>query len=96
MAKLLIKLIMLMKYLNLIATHLMWAFNFLLYSPFFPDYSIYYYKKIEEEEEELSIGRVTEATDRECAVCLSKLEEGEEIRELRCLVQKVSQTNLST
>ncbi|GMY05897.1 e3 ubiquitin-protein ligase rha2a [Fagus crenata] len=71
--------------LILIAFHLKWACNYLLYHSFSKHY---YQHDLPEISEEASIARfkckpeVTE--DIECAVCLCKIEEGEEIRELRC------------
>ena len=71
---------------NLIAFHLKWTCNYLLYQSFsFPKH---YQHDIPEIGEEASIARFKckpgDTEEIECAVCLCKIEEGEEIRELRC------------
>ncbi|XP_011015548.1 PREDICTED: probable E3 ubiquitin-protein ligase XERICO [Populus euphratica] len=71
---------MLIKYLNLIIAHLRWAFNFLCYYPFsFQEHELFAVTAIGEE-----LNTVINEAPAECAVCLDDVEEGEEIRELRC------------
>ena len=53
--------------------HLTWAWDFLLHYSLFPNYSHHY----------MNVPEWKEVAD-ECAVCLCKIEEGEEIREVRC------------
>ncbi|XP_022862154.1 E3 ubiquitin-protein ligase RHA2B-like [Olea europaea var. sylvestris] len=72
-------------YIVFIATQLKWAWDYLLYQSFFvqpagiklPEYvddlSVTCYENNEESRDSV-----------ECAVCLCKIEEGDEIRELRC------------
>ena len=68
--------IKLISYVILIVSHLKWACNFLLYHSFSLQYS---------QQEELSMQRYKcREEEVECPVCLSVIEEGEEIRELRC------------
>ncbi|TKY69440.1 RING-H2 finger protein ATL13 [Spatholobus suberectus] len=75
---------MFMKYLTLFYTHLKWVLDFLLYYPFYKlhdpqmpllgeDQSICHYAPTPGLEE-----------DVDCAVCLCKIGDGEEIRVLRC------------
>ena len=75
---------MVMEYLTLVYTHLKWAIDFLTYYPFyklhdshFPIigemYNICNYESIPDSEK-----------DVECVVCLSKIEEGDDIRVLKC------------
>ncbi|RHN56121.1 putative transcription factor C2H2 family [Medicago truncatula] len=75
---------MIIKHFTLVYTYLKWVLNFLTYYPFyklhdshFPIieemYSICNYEPISDSEE-----------DVECSVCLCKIEEGDEIRVLRC------------
>ncbi|CAL0315292.1 unnamed protein product [Lupinus luteus] len=75
---------MLMKYLNLLWTHLSWVLNFPLYYPFYKLHD----SKVPIIEEEVSIYDYYESTtaseeDIYCAVCLCKIEEMDEIRVLR-------------
>ncbi|KAJ6899430.1 hypothetical protein NC652_025788 [Populus alba x Populus x berolinensis] len=71
---------MFIKYFNLIIAHLRWAFNFLCYYPFsFQEHQLFAVPEIGEE-----LNTVINEAPAECAVCLSDVEEGEEIRELRC------------
>ncbi|OAY47392.1 E3 ubiquitin-protein ligase ATL41 [Manihot esculenta] len=75
------------KNLSLIFTHLKRALNFLFQYPFFHDYP-YFKPENSGDHEELSTCQCykwepTSAEAIECAVCLSKIEEGEEIRESR-------------
>ncbi|OIW04638.1 hypothetical protein TanjilG_07773 [Lupinus angustifolius] len=76
---------MLMKYLTLLWTHLSWVLNFLLYYPFYKLHD----SKVPIIEEEVSICDYYESTTTseegiDCAVCLCKIEEMDEIRVLRC------------
>jgi E3 ubiquitin-protein ligase RHA2 len=75
---------MMMKYLTLLYTHLKWILDILIYYPFyklndshFPIieevYNVCNYEPSFDSEE-----------DVECSVCLCKIEEGDEIRVLRC------------
>ncbi|XP_057443580.1 putative RING-H2 finger protein ATL50 [Lotus japonicus] len=80
---------MLMKYLTLLYTHLKWVFDFLLYYPFYTLHGSQFPIIGEEQEQGMCqfyepnlIGSEEEEID--CAVCLSKIEGGEEIRVLRC------------
>ncbi|KAL6226058.1 hypothetical protein ACLB2K_000023 [Fragaria x ananassa] len=75
-----------------IATQLSWLFNYLLLCSF----AIHYYEPYYEYESPAEATETTlstvhykspntaESFEEECAVCLTKIEEGEEIRELRC------------
>ncbi|CAK7326473.1 unnamed protein product [Dovyalis caffra] len=75
-----------LRYLYLIFAHLKWALNFLLHNSFFQNQHF----GMPESGEVLCLDKYefnpapgcTESI--ECAVCLCKIEEGEEIRELRC------------
>ena len=82
------------KYIHLTYTSLTWLFYFLVYHSF----SIYYDHCFDEllpadQATELSLttvqykpnaGTNSESSTAECSVCLCKIDEGEEIRELRC------------
>ncbi|XP_011008959.1 PREDICTED: E3 ubiquitin-protein ligase RNF126-like [Populus euphratica] len=71
---------MFIKYLNLISAHLRWAFKFWCYYPFsFQEHELFAVTAIGEE-----LNTVINEAPAECAVCLDDVEEGEEIRELRC------------
>ncbi|KAB2624374.1 RING-H2 finger protein ATL11-like [Pyrus ussuriensis x Pyrus communis] len=70
------------KYIHLTYTHITWLFNFLVYHSF----SIHYDHCFDEllpadQATELSL---TTSSTAECCVCLCKIDEGEEIRELIC------------
>ncbi|GLT34528.1 hypothetical protein SLA2020_090370 [Shorea laevis] len=72
-----------------IHTHLKWAWNFLLLHSVVPNYSYQLLHDIPETgEEEVVVRRYKRQAEEEdgveCAVCLCGIEEGEEIRELRC------------
>ncbi|KAK7307001.1 hypothetical protein VNO77_39677 [Canavalia gladiata] len=77
--------IMLMKYLTLFYTHLKWVLDFLLYYPFYKLYTSQFSINIGEETDifhyESTLGS---EEDVDCAVCLCKIGDGEEIRVLRC------------
>nr|KYP60307.1 Zinc/RING finger protein 3 [Cajanus cajan] len=75
---------MFMKYLTSFYTYLKWVLNFLIYCPFYmlhdsqipligEDQSICHYAPTQGSDE-----------DVDCAICLSKIVHGEEIRVLRC------------
>ncbi|KDP29327.1 hypothetical protein JCGZ_18248 [Jatropha curcas] len=68
-------------YLVLIASYLKWAWNF-LHCSFFSNNRL----DIPEILQELNLSYYENKEDnpKECAVCLSKIQNGEEIRELRC------------
>ncbi|RDY11439.1 hypothetical protein CR513_03884, partial [Mucuna pruriens] len=76
-----------MKYITLFySTHLKWVLDFLLYYPFYKLHN--YQKPIIWEEQSICHYASTPGSeeDVECAVCLCKIEDGEEIRVLRnCL-----------
>ncbi|KAJ9140652.1 hypothetical protein P3X46_031271 [Hevea brasiliensis] len=74
------------KYLSLISTHFKWALNLLIPNPLFQDHHLC--KPKDFGDEELSTRQCYYKCDPsseaiECAVCLSKIEHGEEIRESR-------------
>ncbi|KAJ1412030.1 Zinc finger, RING-type [Sesbania bispinosa] len=71
---------MLIKYLILLYTHLRWVLDFLLYYPF---YKLHDVPIIGDQEMSICHYEGSEE-DVDCAVCLCKIEEGEEIRVLRC------------
>lgn len=77
---------MIMKFITLVYTHLKWILDILTYHPFYKlhDFdhfpimeemnNICYYEHTHDDSQE----------DVECSVCLCKIEEGDEIRVLRC------------
>ncbi|KAL2484739.1 putative E3 ubiquitin-protein ligase RHA2B [Abeliophyllum distichum] len=72
-------------YIVVVATQLKWAWDYLLYQSFQPYYGV----RLPEYVDDLSVTRYENNTECsgdsvECAVCLCKIEEGDEIRELRC------------
>ncbi|OAY31227.1 RING-H2 finger protein ATL79 [Manihot esculenta] len=78
-----------LKYLSLISAHFKWALNFLIRNPLF-QYHDHLYKPEDQfvDDEEVSTGQYYKCEAScseaiECAVCLSKIEQGEEMRELR-------------
>ncbi|KAG2702608.1 hypothetical protein I3843_06G091800 [Carya illinoinensis] len=86
-----------LEYVILIASHLKWACNYLLYHSLIVSKSFlqqnyfmpeYYHAIIGEEvskvEQYYMKRREGSEEDVECSVCLCKIEEGEEMRELRC------------
>ncbi|KAK9276915.1 hypothetical protein L1049_006453 [Liquidambar formosana] len=70
-----------LSYAILAATHLKWAWNFLFRHPLLQKYELENGPQIGVIRYERTLG-FEEAV--ECAVCLCKIEEGEEMRELRC------------
>ncbi|KAM5567575.1 hypothetical protein ABKV19_015579 [Rosa sericea] len=77
------------KFIVQIATQLSWLFNYLLFCSFAKPY--YEFELPAEATETLSSTIHYESSnpavmcsEEECAVCLCKIEEGEEIRELKC------------
>ncbi|CAI9779274.1 unnamed protein product [Fraxinus pennsylvanica] len=77
----------LLTYIVLVVTQLKWAWDYLLYHSFFQPYN--YGVKLSEYVDDLSVTHYENNTDQpgdsvECAVCLCRFEEGDEIRELRC------------
>ncbi|KAK7275123.1 hypothetical protein RIF29_16230 [Crotalaria pallida] len=75
---------MLMKHLTLFYTHLKWVFDFLLFYPFYKLYD----SPLPMIEEDVSVCHYESTPgsneDVDCAVCLCKIGEGDEIRVLRC------------
>ena len=73
---------MIMKYLSLVYTHLKWVLDFLTYYPFNNKLHDSHFPIIGE----MYNTCITTCSDEdvECVVCLSKIEEGDEIRVLRC------------
>lgn len=79
---------MLLKYLKLVCTQLKWVLEFLLYHPF----NNLHARQPQESpilitEEDVKIWHPHgegEEEEEDCAVCLSKIGEGEEVRVLRC------------
>nr|XP_009778641.1 PREDICTED: probable E3 ubiquitin-protein ligase RHA2B [Nicotiana sylvestris] len=71
------------------ATKLKWIWDFLLFQSFSHSYNINTISENSSAHDELGV-RIFEAESGslldsvECAVCLCKIEEGEEVRELRC------------
>ncbi|XP_068331733.1 uncharacterized protein [Pyrus communis] len=82
------------KYIHLAFTHLSWLLNFVVYHSFSKHYDHYFDELLPADQAtEISLttvqykpnpGANSETSTAECAVCLCKIEEGEEIRELRC------------
>ncbi|KAL0446950.1 UNVERIFIED_CONTAM: putative E3 ubiquitin-protein ligase XERICO [Sesamum latifolium] len=75
----------LLNYVVLIATQLKWAWDYLLHQSFFQQHAI----RLPEYVDELSIREFESKNPGddhviECAVCLCKIDEGDEVRELRC------------
>ncbi|KAL6192977.1 hypothetical protein ACLB2K_034062 [Fragaria x ananassa] len=76
------------KFIVQIATQLSWLFNYLLFCSFARPY--YEYESLAEATETTLITvhykspNTAVSFEEECAVCLTKIEEGEEMRELRC------------
>ena len=78
--------LIMVNYIVLPITHFKWAWSFLFHRFSFASYTL---GMLENGEEELRIGHYkvklgSEESEEECAVCLCKIEEGEEISDLRC------------
>ncbi|XP_028803445.1 RING-H2 finger protein ATL14-like [Neltuma alba] len=83
---------MLFNYLNLAYSHFKWVLEFLLYQPFY-SLRLHHHQPLQDQfhiftEEEVERWRPCEGGEGEgevdCAVCLSKIGEGDEVRVLRC------------
>ncbi|KAL2492573.1 brassinosteroid-responsive RING-H2 [Abeliophyllum distichum] len=79
--------LVILKYIVLIASQLKWALDFLLHQSFFQPRGI----ELSEYVDDLSVMRyennnndVSEDSTVECAVCLCRIDEGDQVRELRC------------
>jgi E3 ubiquitin-protein ligase RHA2 len=77
---------MIMKYLSLVYTHLKWVLDFLIYYPFYNKLHDSHFPIIGEMYSTCINYKHTSCSneDVECVVCLSTIEEGDEIRVLRC------------
>ncbi|KAL2519179.1 RING/U-box superfamily protein [Abeliophyllum distichum] len=73
-----------LNHILLIATQLKWAWDYLLYQSFFQPYGIV----LPEYVDDLSVTCYQNSAENgntvECAVCLCKIDDGDEIRELSC------------
>ncbi|CAA3015733.1 RING-H2 finger protein ATL13-like [Olea europaea var. sylvestris] len=74
-------------FIVLVVTQVKWAWDYLLYQSFFHPYS--YGIKLPEYFDDHTVTHYQNNADQaeysiECAVCLCRFEEGDEIRELRC------------
>ncbi|CAI9756123.1 unnamed protein product [Fraxinus pennsylvanica] len=73
-----------LNYIVLIVTQLTWAWDFLLYQSFFQPYGIVLPEYIDD----LDVKRYENSAENEntveCAVCLCRIDDGDEIRELSC------------
>jgi E3 ubiquitin-protein ligase RHA2 len=75
---------MIMKYLTLLYTHLKWVLNFLTYYPFYKLHDSHF-PTVEEMYNTCNYeSTLNSEEDVECVVCLSKIEDEDEIRVLRC------------
>ncbi|KAI9070650.1 hypothetical protein K1719_047388 [Acacia pycnantha] len=82
---------MLFNYLKLALSHFKWALDCLLYHPFH-SLRLHHHQPLQEihhiftEEEQVEIWHPREGGEEEvdCAVCLNKIGEGDEVRVLRC------------
>ncbi|KAI9085724.1 hypothetical protein K1719_032330 [Acacia pycnantha] len=82
---------MLFNYLKLALSHFKWGLEFLLYNPFH-SLRLHHHQPLQEilqiftEEEQVEIWHPREGGGGEvdCAVCLNKIGEGDEVRVLRC------------
>ncbi|KAI9085727.1 hypothetical protein K1719_032333 [Acacia pycnantha] len=76
-------------FLKLSLSHIKWVLEFLVYHPF---YSLHHHQPLQEfhqiltqEEEPVEIWHPREGEEEvDCAVCLNKIGEGDEVRVLRC------------
>ncbi|XP_028803427.1 RING-H2 finger protein ATL14-like [Neltuma alba] len=83
---------MLFNYLKLASSRFKWVLDFLLYQPFYSLRVHHHHQPLQEfqilSEEQVQIWRHCEEKGEEeqvdCAVCLSKIGEGDEVRVLRC------------
>ncbi|KAL2546553.1 E3 ubiquitin-protein ligase [Forsythia ovata] len=73
-----------LKYIVLIATQLKWAWDYLLYQSFFQPYGIVLPEYVDDLSVTCYQNSVETGNTVECAVCLCKIDDGDEIRELSC------------